>query len=217
MKVCKKCQKEVPENTSGACPLCGGLDGYTVSTFVTFKWNIEDERHEIKRSIDEKFKEYDKFISQGKNTEFYKKLKESLRQQTPEFLEQVEKNAKERMEAEQNEKEKHNLSFTVGATIGTREQVDAYIEQLEKDKNKLQADLSAQNFINEKTDNIIQEMSTNVKHIKDRLSPKATILISLAVGISASFIASGLFDIWQHLQPISSELPNIVNNTSYGG
>ncbi len=216
MKVCKKCKEEVPDDTDGACPLCGALDGYTVSTFVTLKWKIKDERDEIKRTIDKKFKEYDEFIKQGKNVEFYKKLKESLQAQTPEFLEQAEKNAKERLEIERKEKEKHQASFTVGATIGTREQADAYIEKLENKTNKLQADLNAQNFINEETNKTIQEMSANVKHIKDRLSPKATIIISLIVGISASLIASGLFDMLQNLQPISSEVSNMINETSYG-
>ena len=45
------------------------------------------------------------------------------------------------------------------------------------------------------------EQLSSHKKTQDRLSPKTTILIALFVGISASFIASALFSLWNNLQP----------------
>ena len=55
--------------------------------------------------------------------------------------------------------------------------------------------------IDEKTTEFETKVFEKLNAIHDRLSPKQTITIALAVGIGASFIASALFHLWMNYQP----------------
>lgn len=187
---CKNCGKVViPDPDDGHCPECGALDGYTVSSHVTFKWKIEDERDEIKRTIDRTFKKYDEFIKQGKNVEFYKKLKASLEKQTPEFLEQAEKYAKERLELE--EKSKKEISFTTDVIVGTHEQANEHIAKLELENNRLKSQLEARILLDEK----IERITTDVNDILSNTShSKRNLIVGVVIGICGSLIASFVYN-----------------------
>lgn len=189
MKICKACKEEVPDDTSGACPKCKAVDGYTVSRTWTFKWNIEDERHEIKRTIDKKFEEYDEFIKQGKNVELYKKLKESLEKQVPDFLEQAEKNALDRIE---KNKKTHQISLSMDAIIGTHEQANEYIakleeklDEIEEKNNQLEAQLEAHKLLNQNIDEIFE----NTKP-KSKLRHVGEYLLVFLLGAGASYVGT---------------------------
>lgn len=197
--ICKNCSKEVtPDPNDGKCPECGSKKGYTVSQTFTIKWKIEDEKAEIQKAIDEKFKEYNKFISQGNKVEFYKNLKELLLKEIPSFLEQAEKNAKERMEKEEAERKQHQVSFTADVIVGTEEQrkikeQEDFIQKLEKEKNELQAKLFVQQKIDEGFRKTIETMADKTEKIHGLLSPKTTITLALIIGITASFLGSFIY------------------------
>ena len=193
---CKNCEKIVtPDPKDGHCPECGAKAGYSVSRTWTLRHRIEDERDEIKRIIDKKFKEYDEYIKQGKNQEFFKNLKKSLEKQIPEFLVQAEKNYKERLEKEEKQREQHTQAFTMDVVISSEKQekiheLENYIQKIETEKNHLHTKLETENLINEEFKKTIEKTALNVKIIKDRLSPKTTIVLSLILGIVASITAS---------------------------
>lgn len=105
------------------------------------------------------------------------------------------------------------MSFSIGAVIGTEEQrkikeqedyikkLEEYITKLETEKNQLQSKLETQKFIDKKLKETIEDTAKSVNTIKDRLSPKSTVTLSLIIGIGGSLIASVLFKIWTDLQP----------------
>jgi len=190
MKVCKACKEEVPDNTSGACPKCKAMEGYTVSRTWDIRWNIEDERHEIKRTIDRKFQEYDEFIKQGKNVELYKKLKESLKKQVPNFLQQAEKHALERIE---RNKKAHQVSFSTDVIVGTHQQANEYIEKLSHDKARLESELENQKLLAKEID---QNLVERLKIIQENTKPKSKlrhfieIVIAFFIGAIASYVGT---------------------------
>jgi len=197
--VCKNCDKIViPHKDDGHCPNCGSKVGYTVRKTTILKHRIEDERDEIKRAIDKKFHEFDYFIQKGKNVEFYSTIKKSLERQVPKFLKQVENDVKERLELEEKEREQHKISFTIDAVIRTEEQrkikeQEDYIVKIKNENDQLRAKVNADKLISSETTKILENISTKTDTIHDRLSHKSTILLSLIIGVAASFVGSLIY------------------------
>ena len=193
---CKNCEEIViPNPDDGSCPKCGAKAGYTVLKTWNITQRIGDQRETIKSTIDKKFQEYDEYIKQGKNAEFYKILKESLKEQIPEFLKKSEKEAKKRLETE---KEKHQVSFTIDGIVGIEEQrkikeLEEYIEELKKNNDELSGKLSANQLISNEMIKNIENISTKTRIIYDRLTPTKTVITAVGIGIIASFIASLVF------------------------
>jgi len=71
MKVCKACKEEVPDDTSGACPKCKAMEGYTISKTWTLRHKIEGGISKYDKQIDrlEKFQEIYKGTKVEENLE----------------------------------------------------------------------------------------------------------------------------------------------------
>ena len=71
MKVCKACKKEVPDDTSGACPKCKSTEGYTISITLTLSHKIEAGISKYNKQIErlEKFQEIYKGTKVEENLE----------------------------------------------------------------------------------------------------------------------------------------------------